>query len=63
MTRRLPVRTRERVVVTTEGITHNGKLGPETEEGKKSTATYFAMRYNAFHAVEDQLILKSPNQN
>lgn len=36
---------------------------PETEEGKKSTATFFAMRYNAFHAVEDQLILKSPNQN
>ncbi len=63
MTRRLAVRTPERVVVTTEGITHNGKRVPETEEGKKSTATFFAMRHNAFHAVEDQLILKSPNQN
>lgn len=34
---------------STEGFTSNGKRVPETEEGKRSTANFFAFHYGGFH--------------
>ena len=36
---------------TTEGLRANGRPVPETEAGKNSTATFFALHYGAFHLV------------
>ena len=36
---------------STEGFTSNGSPVPENEAGKRSTATFFAFHYGAFHAA------------
>jgi len=35
---------------STDGFTSNGAPVPETEQGKRSTANFFALHYGAFHA-------------